>query len=69
MVSVNVTASGGVPAVVADLDLVSSAEPPAERTVDRVRAEVIEATIVDAFGAGYDVRARFTLPNESMDAG
>lgn len=38
VVSLNVTASGGVPAVVADLDPVPLAEPPAERTADRVTA-------------------------------
>jgi hypothetical protein len=73
LISFNTTGPGGFPAVVANTDPFSSAQPPAELALDRVTAEVIEgsfeATVFDAFGAEYDVTGRFTLPNESMDLG
>jgi len=71
LIQFTTTGPGGFPLVLANLDPFSAAQPPAELTLDRVTADVVEgsvdATIFDAFGAEYDVTGTFTLPNEALD--
>lgn len=73
LIQLNTVGPGGFPLVVANLDPFSSAQPPAELTLERVTTDVIEgsleARIFDPFGTEYDVEGTFVLPNEALELG